>query len=210
MPANKNAFDLMGDHFVEISTDNESLIEKIVSYDEKSCKQSKANFRNSLLMREVQTSICQKMENKCKNNINWHVNVTMKYGEMSFMILSLQTIGLKIKTLPVQNSKWTILKRKIKKITIKFEPSNDEDVVIKAYLDTETSKVESHMSYIEKEQKQFSDLERSIKEVLIEGAVKETIEKLYDKGLFSWFDNAAKVLKSYLHFENLKKHVDLI
>ena len=35
MPAIKKAFDLMGDNIVELSTKNESLKNKIGSYDEK-------------------------------------------------------------------------------------------------------------------------------------------------------------------------------
>ena len=37
----------------------------------------------------------------------------------------------------------------MKKKTTKFEPSNDEDVVNKAYLDTKLSKIEVHISFIE-------------------------------------------------------------
>ena len=39
--------------------------------------------------------------------------------------------------------------------------------------------------------------EQSIKEVLIEGAVKMTIKTFYDKGLFENYDNADEVLKDY-------------
>ena len=56
----------------------------------------------------------------------------------------------------VQNITLNQLKLKIndtygrdEKKTTKFEPSNDEDVVNKAYLDTKLSKIEVHISFIE-------------------------------------------------------------
>ena len=42
---------------------------------------------------------------------------------------------------------------------------------------------------------------QSVEEVLIQRAVKKTIQILYDKGLFDEHDNADDVLKSYLHIE---------
>ena len=44
MPAIKKAFDLMGDDIVELSTENESLKDKIGSYDEKWLEEYKANL----------------------------------------------------------------------------------------------------------------------------------------------------------------------
>ena len=41
MPAIKNAFDLMGDDIVELSTENDALKNKIGSYDEKWLEESK-------------------------------------------------------------------------------------------------------------------------------------------------------------------------
>ena len=51
--------------------------------------------------------------------------------------------------------------KKDEKITTTFESSKPEDVIAKAYLDTELSKVEDHISYTEKEYKKFRDVEIS-------------------------------------------------
>ena len=44
MPANKKAFDLLGDDIVDISTENDALKNKIGSYDEKWLEESKAKL----------------------------------------------------------------------------------------------------------------------------------------------------------------------
>ena len=44
MPALKNAFDILGDDIVELSTENESLKNRIRSYDEKWLEEYKANL----------------------------------------------------------------------------------------------------------------------------------------------------------------------
>ena len=78
------------------------------------------------------------------------------------------------------------------------------------FLDGKIAEVIEPISYVEKEYIEFRDLSRSFKQTdeedLIEGAMKTTIQKLYDKGLFSRYDNADEVLKDYLLIEN---NVDL-
>ena len=71
----------------------------------------------------------------------------------------------------------------IEKIPTNFEPSHDEDVVNKTYLDTNLSKIENQISYIEKGDNEYElhNSKLSIEEVLIERAVKTTIQILYDK-----------------------------
>ena len=44
MPAIKNAFDLLGDDIVDLSTQNDALKNKIGSYDEKWFEESKAKL----------------------------------------------------------------------------------------------------------------------------------------------------------------------
>ena len=44
MPANKKAFNLMGDDIVELSVENESLKNQIGDYDEKWLQESKAKL----------------------------------------------------------------------------------------------------------------------------------------------------------------------
>ena len=87
-----------------------------------------------------------------------------------------------------------------------FETSNNEDFVNKAYLDTELSKVEGHISFIEKDYNELqSDKKQPYEEVLIERAVKKTRQVLCDKGLFDNFDNAGEVLKDHLLIEVKEK-----
>ena len=68
------------------------------------------------------------------------------------------------------------------KVTTNIEPLNDEDVVNQAYLATNLSKIESHLPYIEKGYNEFVLLSNKQfqEQVLTEGAVKTTIQKLYD------------------------------
>ena len=44
MPAIKKTFDLMGDHIVDLSTENETLKNQIGDYDQKWLEKSKANL----------------------------------------------------------------------------------------------------------------------------------------------------------------------
>ena len=83
--------------------------------------------------------------------------------------------------------------KKDEKITTNFEPTGDSDVINKAYLDEKLKKIDGHISYIEKDYIEFKleYNEQSVENVLNQRAVKTTIQKLYDKGLF---DNYAKYM----------------
>ena len=87
--------------------------------------------------------------------------------------------------------------QKNEKITTKFEAVNDEDVINKAYLDTNLSKIAGQISLIEKDYNEFNllSIKQSVEEVLIQRAVKTSIQTLYDQGLFENYDNANEVLK---------------
>ena len=75
--------------------------------------------------------------------------------------------------------------RKDRKITINFEAVNDEDVINKTFRETSFSKVEGYISLIEKDFNEFKlRNDNQSEEVLVERAVKTTIQKVYDKGLF--------------------------
>ena len=90
--------------------------------------------------------------------------------------------------------------KKDEKLTTNFEAIDDTDIINKAYLDEKVSKINGHISYIEKDYNEFK-LEynkQSVEEVLIQRAVKTTIQILYDKGLFDNFQNADEVLKDFL------------
>jgi len=90
--------------------------------------------------------------------------------------------------------------KKDEKITTNFEPTDNEDVINKAYLDEKLSKINGHISYIEKDYNEFKSQynKQSVEDILIQRAVKTTIQILYDKGLFDNYDNADKVLEDFL------------
>ena len=93
-----------------------------------------------------------------------------------------------------------ILIKKMKKITTKFEPTDESDVVNKAHLDEKIKKIDGHISYIEKDYNEFKKQynKQNVEDILIRRAVKTTIQILYDKGLFDTCANADKVLEDFL------------
>ena len=90
--------------------------------------------------------------------------------------------------------------KKDEKNITSFEPTDDSDVMNKTYLQEKLKKIDGHISYIEKDYNDFK-LEynkQSVEEVLIQKAVKPTIQILYQKGLFDNYANADKVLDYFL------------
>ena len=85
--------------------------------------------------------------------------------------------------------------QKVEKITTNFEPSDNEDVVSKAYLDKTLSEVNGHISYLEKIFEESNSGKLSEGEVLIEKAMKTTKLILYDERLFQKYDNADEIFK---------------
>ena len=61
-------------------------------------------------------------------------------------------------------------------------------------------KIDGHISKLEKDYKEFilQYNKQNIEDILIQRAVKTTIQILYDKGLFDNFQNAEEVLKDFL------------
>ena len=90
--------------------------------------------------------------------------------------------------------------KKDEKITTNFEAVDDSDVINKCYLDEKLKKINGHIAYIEKDYNEFKTQynKQSVEEILIQRAVKTTIQILYDKGLFDNFQNADKVLEDFL------------
>ena len=90
--------------------------------------------------------------------------------------------------------------KKDEKITTNFEPTDNSDVINKAYLDEKFKKIDGHIAYIEKDYNEFKKQynKQSVEEILIQRAVKTTIQLLYDKGLFDNYANADKVLEDFL------------
>ena len=90
--------------------------------------------------------------------------------------------------------------KKDEKISTDFEAVDGSDVINKAYLDEKLKTIVGHISYIEKDYNEFKKQynKQKIEEILIQRAVKTTIQILYDKGLFDNYANADKVLEDFL------------
>ena len=61
-------------------------------------------------------------------------------------------------------------------------------------------KIDGHSSKLEKDYNEFKLQynKQNVEDILIQTAVKTTIQVLYDKGLFDNFQNAEEVLKNFL------------
>ena len=90
--------------------------------------------------------------------------------------------------------------KKDEKITTNFEATDDLDVINKSFLDEKMLKINGHLSKLEKDYNEFKKQyhKQSVEEILIQRAVKTTIQILYDKGLFDNYANADKVLEDFL------------
>ena len=86
--------------------------------------------------------------------------------------------------------------KKDEKITTNFEPNDNEDVINKGYLDEKLIKRDGHLSKLETDYNEFKLQynKQNVEDILIQRAVKTTIQILYDKGLFDHYTNADKVL----------------
>ena len=90
--------------------------------------------------------------------------------------------------------------KKDEKLTTNFEPIDNSDVINKGYLDEKLLNIDGHLSKLEKDYNEFKLQynKQSVEEILIQRAVKTTIQILYDKGLFANYANADKVLEDFL------------
>ena len=86
------------------------------------------------------------------------------------------------------------------KITTNFEPTDDSDVINKAYLDDKAKKIDGHISYIENGCNKFKLQynKQTVEDISVQKGVKLTIQTLYDKGIFDNFQNADMVLEVFL------------
>ena len=90
--------------------------------------------------------------------------------------------------------------KKDEKITTDFETVIDKDVVNKAHLDEKLLKIDGHLSKLEKDYNEFilQYNKQNVEDILIQRAVKTTIQILYDRGFFDNFQNAEEVPKDFL------------
>ena len=96
--------------------------------------------------------------------------------------------------------------KKDEKLTTDFEAVDDKDVIKKTYLDSKLLKIDGHLSKLEKDYNEFKLQynKQKVEDILIQRAVKTTIQILYDKGLFDNFQNADKVLEDFLFVTRLR------
>ena len=92
---------------------------------------------------------------------------------------------------------------KDEKLTTNFEPTDNTDVINKAYLDEEFLKINGHLSILQKyyNECKLQYNKQSVEDILFQRAVKATIQILYDKGLSDNFQNADKVLEEFFHLQ---------
>ena len=90
--------------------------------------------------------------------------------------------------------------KKDEKITTDFQAIDDSDVINKGYLDSKLLNIDGHLSKLEKGYNEFKLQynKQNVEDILIQRAVKTTIQILYDKSLFDKFQNADKVLEDFL------------
>ena len=91
--------------------------------------------------------------------------------------------------------------KKDEKLTTNFEPNDNEDVINKAYLDSNLLKINFHLSKLKKDYNEFKlqyNKQNVVEDILIQRAVKTTNQILYDMGLFDTYANADKVLEDFL------------
>ena len=91
--------------------------------------------------------------------------------------------------------------KKDEKLTTNFEPNDNEDVINKGHLDSNLLKIDGHLSKLEKNYNEFKLQynKQNVEDILIQRAVKTTIQILYEKGLFDSFANADKVLEDFFY-----------
>ena len=96
--------------------------------------------------------------------------------------------------------------KKDEKITTNFEAVVDKDVINKGYLDSKLLKIDGHLSKLERDYNEFKLQynKQPVEEILIQRAVKTTIQILYDKGLFDKYANADKFLEDFLFTTRLR------
>ena len=102
--------------------------------------------------------------------------------------------------------------KKDEKITTNFEPVDNSDVINKSYLDDKLLKIDGYLSKLEKDFNEFKLQynKQNVEDILIQRAVKTTIQILYDKGLFDTFQNADKVLEDFLFTKRRRPDLEKI
>ena len=90
--------------------------------------------------------------------------------------------------------------KKDEKLTTDFKAVDGSDVINKCYLDDKLLTIDGHLSKLKKSYNEvkLQYNKQSAEEILVQRAVKTTIQILYDKGFFDNYANADKVLEDFL------------
>ena len=90
--------------------------------------------------------------------------------------------------------------KKDEKVTTNFKPTDNLDDINKGYLDEKLLNINGHLSKLEKDYNEFKLQynKQNVEDILVQRAVKTTLQILYDRGLFDNFQNADKVLEDFL------------
>ena len=100
--------------------------------------------------------------------------------------------------------------KKDEKLTTNFEAVDNEDVLNKGYLDSNFLKKDGRLSKLEKDYNEYKLQynKQNVEDILIQRAVKTTIQILYDKGLFDIYANADKVSEDFLFTTRRKGNLE--
>ena len=92
--------------------------------------------------------------------------------------------------------------KKDEKLKTNFEPTDESHLINKAYLDGKLLKIKSNDGQIKLLEKHYNEFKlqynkKHVQVVLVQRAVKTTLQKIFDKSLIDGFFNADKVLKDF-------------
>ena len=89
--------------------------------------------------------------------------------------------------------------KKDQKITTNSEAVEEEDFINKGYLDSKVLKIDGYLSKLEKDYNEFKLQynKQNVEDILIQRAVKTTIQILYYKDLFDNYASAHNVLEDF-------------
>ena len=97
MPAIKKSFDLMRDDIVELSTENESLKNKIGSYDAKWLEESKGKLLKQIDDEKRTNLIMSRMKKQMEKHLKkWLIYLKINFGKVNLITSFLQKIKCKI------------------------------------------------------------------------------------------------------------------
>ena len=102
--------------------------------------------------------------------------------------------------------------KKDEKLTKNFQPTDERDVISKTYLNEKLLKLNGRFSLSEKDYNEFKlqNNKQSVEDILIQRAVKTTIQILYDKVFFDNFPNTNKVSKDFLFVKRRRPDLEKV